>query len=370
MCPNFVQAQSPDDKAIQLKNQITDLENKITSLENQKTTLSKQISIIDSQISLAQLRINQSENDIVALENEIQKLAVEIGKLDVNLNQLTTIFIQQINQNYRLQKQGPPIAFIIFNNFNNFLQQRKYTTTLQKNSQETILAMETTRTNFDIQKTQKEQKQTELEAMRQKLADQKKTLDYQKNSKKKLLEETKNSEANYQKQLAETTAEYNAINNILAGKGDESFVKNVKKGDAIATVIEGRSCNSTGTHLHFTVAKDGTVQNPFNFLKPTSSINDSEGDSFNPSGSWDWPLKPTIELNQGYGNTWAVRARRVGYNFHSGIDISSSSNEVMAVADGKLYRGSYTGQGSCRLRYVRIESDNKIETYYLHVNYY
>ncbi|HRS22635.1 MAG TPA: hypothetical protein P5562_00570, partial [Candidatus Woesebacteria bacterium] len=152
--------------------------------------------------------------------------------------------------------------------------------------------METTRTNYDLQKTQKEQKQIELEDLQKKLVQQKKTLDQQKDVKKNLLAITQNSEANYQRLLAQARAELAAIEGILAGRGEETKVGSVNAGDRIATVISGSSCNSSGTHLHFMVQKDGIVQNPFNFLKPVDYNNDSGGDPFNPTGSWNWPLSP------------------------------------------------------------------------------
>jgi len=367
--PISARAQSETD----LQKQINEYQIQINKLTAEKNTLSNQIKIIDSQISLAQLKINQTENEINQLEADIQRLTGAIGDLDISLNQLTTVFIQEINQNYRLLKQGPPLGYLLFNNLNGFLQQKKYVTTLQKNSQETILKMETTRTNYDLQKTQKEQKQIELEDLQKKLVQQKKTLDQQKDVKKNLLAITQNSEANYQRLLAQARAELAAIEGILAGRGEETKVGSVNAGDRIATVISGSSCNSSGTHLHFMVQKDGIVQNPFNFLKPVDYNNDSGGDPFNPTGSWNWPLSPKIKFNQGYGRTWAVVentwVKRI-YSFHNGIDIGSDNLAVFATHNGTLYRGSFK-EKNCILKYVRVEDEgSKTETYYLHINYF
>ena len=122
------------------------------------------------------------------------------------------------------------------------------------------------------------------------------------------------------------------------------------------------------------------MQNPFSYLKngvdfencSGSSCGSSDGDSFNPSGSWDWPINPRVKYSQGYGPTWATRNTWVGniYNFHNGIDINSPSSEIKAVRSGTLYRGSYSGSNGCRLRYVRVHHDeNGMDTYYLHINY-
>lgn len=354
-----------------LQQKADEIKAELDKLGKKENTLINQIKINDSQINLALLEITRKENEITVLQKEIQKLAVDIGKLDINLNQLTSVFIEQINQNYKMQKQGPPITSILLNNFNNYLSQLRYVTAFQKNSQETILKLETTRTDFDAQKTTKEQKQIELEIKTKELSLKKNDLENQKSSNKKLLQDTKNSEANYQKLLAGIRAELAAIEGILAGKGEEIRVGGVNPGDRIATVISGSSCNSSGTHLHFMVQKDGSVQNPFNYLKSIDHHNDSGGDPFNPSGSWDWPLSPKIELTQGYGKTWAIAntwVKRI-YSFHNGIDITSNDLSVRTPHKGVLYRGSF--KSGCILKYVRVEDpDTKMETYYLHVNYF
>ena len=191
-------------------------------------------------------------------------------------------------------------------------------------------------------------------------------------SKNQLLKITQNDEIKYQDLLQQAQSELEAIEAIIAGRGIETETGSVNKGDKIAYVIQGRSCNSSGTHLHFMVKKDNKVQNPFSFLNNIEHVNDSGGDPFNPSGQWPWPLRSPIKLTQGYGYTWAIQHTWVSriYNFHSGIDIvSNSSSEIFSVHDGTLYRGSYSG--GCNLKYVRVENtQDNTETIYLHVNYF
>ena len=179
---------------------------------------------------------------------------------------------------------------------------------------------------------------------------------------------TQNDEKKYQQLLAQARAEYEAIVGIIAGKGTETEIGKVNQGERIASMISGASCNSSGTHLHFTVSRNGAAQNPFSFLKSVSYVNQSNGDPFNPSGSWEWPIDPPIEFNQGFGSdTWYVRTYHF-YPNHNGIDISGSSLTVKAVKSGTLFRGSYAGYKGCTLPYVRVNhSDDGLDTFYLHV---
>ncbi|KKQ38707.1 MAG: hypothetical protein US54_C0005G0020, partial [Candidatus Roizmanbacteria bacterium GW2011_GWA2_37_7] len=207
----------------------------------------------------------------------------------------------------------------------------------------------------------------QLDALKTTLVQQKAALDQQKDQKQKLLADTQNSESVYQNLLQRAKAEYAAIQQIISGGGSETEMRSVVKGETIATLISGKSCNSSGRHLHFIVKEGESVIDPFSKLKSIDYINDSNGDTFNPSGTWDWPLSPTIYLHQGFGNTWFVRTY-AWYPSHNGIDITGASNNVAAVEDGTLYKGSYTGFNGCALSYVRLKhKDSNISTLYLHV---
>jgi hypothetical protein len=222
-----------------------------------------------------------------------------------------------------------------------------------------------------------EEEKVDQEDLQAQLEEQGRVLGAQKTAKADLLAITRNDEKKYQALLAQARAEYEAIQAIIAGKGEETEVGKVSEGQRIASVIQGASCNSSGAHLHFIVSQNGNTHNPFSYLRAIDYENCSgpgecgAADAFNPSGNWGWPISPKIKFSQGYGSTWAIQNTWVGriYSFHNGIDINSlSSSEAKAVKSGTLYRGSY-GVG-CQLRYVRVDHDDSdLDTFYLHINY-
>ena len=347
----------------------------LINLNNAKLTLSNQIKIIDIQTYQTQLKIYQTETSITILQKEIIDLAAKIGKLDISLNDLTAIYIKQVNQNYRLKKKIPIFSILLSGNFNSFFEQYKYLTLIQGSIQNTLLEMETTRSNMDTQKRVKSEKQQELTKLEASLQSQKRDLNNQKTAKNSLLLTTRNDEVRYQVMLKQAQDELEAIEQILVGSGNEEEVKPVSKGEKIASVIQGAACSSSGTHLHFMVKTGNVAQSPFSRLKSGITYQDnSNGDAFNPSGSWDWPIREKIDFNQGYGKTWSIAHTWVGriYSFHNGIDIASNSSaEVYASHEGKLYRGKINA-GSCTLKYVRVQDkdDSSLSTLYLHVNYF
>jgi peptidoglycan hydrolase CwlO-like protein len=354
---------------------------KINSLENEQNTLLAAINVINSKISLAQGQINQTIAQIESLEKDINTLSQVIGSLSDSQSKLDVVYRAKVRQVYKNHSPSTFTLFLSSDSFASFLSRLKYQKVVRTRDQLILSELEKAKNNFDEQRVQKQNKQEEVETLKQKLIIQKSSLANEQNQKQILLKQTQNDEKKYQSLLAQARAELEAIEAIIAGKGKEEEVRDVSSGETIARVIPGVSCNSSGTHLHFIVAQGTDVKNPFSYLKSGidyqncsgSSCGSSDGDPFNPSGSWDWPLNPRIDLYQGYGDTWAVKNTWVRniYKFHNGIDIKSDNLEVKTVQSGKLFRGSYSGSGGCSLKYVRVHHNaDNIDTYYLHVNYF
>lgn len=359
----------------EIKKQIDDYNQKLIELSKSKDTLYNQIKIFNLKIAQTQLIVKQTQATINTLKNNIVNLTNDINKLDISISNLSAIYVKDVNQNYKLQKKNPFYTMITSGNFNKFFENYKYLSIIQKDNQNTLTKLETMRTNLNQQKIEKAKKQVELEDTEKQLNLQQNNLSQQKSSKSDLLVITKNDEAKYQALLNQAMAEYEAIQNILVGNGDEVLVGEINNGDKIASLIQGPSCNSSGTHLHFMVKVNNSPQNPFNSLKPgVTFIDHSSGDPFNPTGSWNWPLKETIAFEQGYGVTEGIKNKSWFskiYSFHTGIDIySKSTSDVYATHDGTLYRGKFSYNG-CVLKYVKVKDkiNNNLTTLYLHINY-
>lgn len=363
------------DKAADVAKKIEEYQRKLIDLAQQKNTLSSQIQFMALQINLTVLRIQESEEKIISTQKEIEILNSRIVGLDESLDYLSKLLLKKVLAGYK--NRTVSIFNILFDtdNATDLIGKVKYLKTAQQNNQKLLIQVQETKLNFEEQKKLRELKRNQLDALQKQLTLQKSDLNNQKLGKQKLLEVTRNDEQTYQDLLDKARAEYAAIQGIIAGAGTENQLREVKKGDSIASVIPGASCNSSGAHLHFIVQESGTVNNPFNYLKPVdynncsgSSCSSGDGDSFSPSGSWDWPLNPAIKLEQGYGSTFAVKNSWVGriYNFHNGIDINGSSNSVLSVSDGVLFKGSYSV--GCALSYVKlVHKNSNITSFYLHV---
>lgn len=347
---------------------VSELEN----IQKEKESLSKTISLMETQERTTRIKINQTIAKIDILEEEIATLSGKIFRLDTSLNYISKVFIERIRQTYKEGLVNPLMLLFSSSDFGEFISKYKYLKAAQLHDRGLLVSMEETKMNYDEQKKLKEKIQTQMTALKEQLEIQKANLVSQIGSRKKLLEETKGKEIEYQKLLAITRQELEAIQQIIAGKGEETEVGKVNQGQRIASVEiwSRRSACSTGTHLHFEVRENGDLKNPFLHLKNIGLIDESGGDPHQASGDWDWPLNEPIKFNQGYGSgTAAIRARIVGYNFHTGIDIVSDDRTIKTVKSGTLFRGAVACGGGT-LRYVKVDhDDSNMNTYYLHVNY-
>jgi len=360
---------------------ITECQKKAEEKQGQALTLKAALDVLNAKIRLTQARIKQTTAQIVSLEKDVATLSTVLTDLDKTLAELTKVYLARVRESYLRRDPAPLTLFFSSDSFAKFFTRIRYLSVVKARDQLILSEMETARRNYDTQKNAKIRKQQEVEELKTRLVNQQANLSAQQRSKNDLLIQTRNDEARYQSLLSQARSELEAINAIIAGNGNEVEVRDIGGGEVIAHLIDGASCNSSGRHLHFIVADNSVVNNPFNFLKSVDNNNCSgvdgngkcfNGDPFNPSGSWDWPLNPRVQMNQGYGETWAVRNTWVGgiYRFHNGIDIESDSLDVKAVQPGKLFHGTYSGSNGCALKYVRVDhKDSGIDTFYLHVNY-
>jgi peptidoglycan hydrolase CwlO-like protein len=369
------------DKLVCLNKIVAACEQMISESRKEQSTLNSTISVLNGNISIQEWKIQQKNLEISILERELEDIDQRLEGLTISLDRLTTLLVNRVQAHYKQQKINPLTTLFSSDSINKYVSQQRYFSQTSKQTADAMTRAEMQRTVYDSQKTLKEEKQDELDKINAELKQEQQQLINSRVEKQHLLAVTQNNEARFQDLLSQTRSEYEAILAIINRKGIDVESGPVKAGDTIARIIQGPSCNSNGTHLHFIVQKNNNVVNPFDYLKPIehqncsgSSCDSGDGDSFNPSGNWDWPILPTVRMSQGYGTTWAINnkswIRRI-YTFHNGIDINSlSSPNVKAVRDGTLFRGSYGGSGGCSLKYVRVDHDeDNTSTYYLHVNY-
>lgn len=349
-----------------LEKQIQEYQAKLSELNGQKQTLAQALAVLTTQIKLTETKIAANVSQLDKLNVEITDLSGKISSIDYSLTDLTKIFIRRVRETY--MKRGNYDAFLVAQTASlpDVIRTVEYNKKIRDHDREILVSLEKSRLDFNVQKETKEKKQKEIETLKKKLDADKVALSTQVKAKNQLLLETKNSETQYQKLLASAQAELIAIKGIVAGLGKEVKIRSVTEGERIASIIQGASPCSSGTHLHLEIVQNSTRRNPLEYLKNTNLIWDNSDPAQNGTGSWNWPLNDPIRITQGYGHT-SYSSRYTG-DLHTGVDMVNENSAVKAVKAGELYQGSMKC-GSGNLLYVRVKQADNFDAYYLHVNY-
>lgn len=358
-----------EEKLKDVARRIDELEVKLKEVRDRGKTLKSQISYMDNQIKLTNLKIEETENQIVVLKDQIKSLSNKIAKLETSLTSVSEILLNRIVATYKTGDISPIYILLSSDGFGNYFTKAKYVQVAQEHDKKLMFSMQSAKNSYEVQKNLREEKKEKLEYLQKQLEDQKNVLGQQSNDKKYLLEVTQQDEKRYQELIAAAKAEQTAIESAM--RQVMSLLKDgtpVNKGDQIALVgNSGAPGCSTGTHLHFEIRKNETVQNPSDYLKSTPVIWNNQPDGeFSFNGDWDWPVD-SPRITQGYGMTYWARTGFYGGNAHSGIDIVPESSSVIhAPKEGTLYKGTVSCKGS-PMNFVAIKHDNELVSWYWHV---
>jgi peptidoglycan hydrolase CwlO-like protein len=360
------------EKLNDLKNQIADLESKLSAAQSKEKSLSSEIAVLDNQIKLTELRIDATNEEIDELTKDINSATGRIDKLEGSLDDITKILINRVVATYQIGSIEPLEVLVASDDMTDFFHRANYLKVAQENDKKLMYSTVQAKNDYEHQKNIFEDKKTKIESLKTQLESYTQQIEKDKTAKNDLLQVTKNDEKKYQDLLAIARSERSAIEGAYALKLENGTP--VKQGDPIATVgNSGAPYCSTGAHLHFTVRKNGSLENPGNYLRSgvnfSYSYDASQFDYYgtvSPSGSWDWPLSEPVMINQGYGSHGYARAF-YSNGLHDGWDmVSNGSSTIKAPKDGTLYRGATSCRGAS-MNYVAVEHSDGVVTWYFHV---
>jgi hypothetical protein len=172
----------------------------------------------------------------------------------------------------------------------NLFQEHKYLEQVRAHTQELLLTTETKRQDYVQQKTAKQVKQQQVEKLRQQLQAQKADMQNQQAEKKRLLTQTRNDEATYQKLLTQALAELSSLRGFSSSRtGGLLPAQNSPDGWFFSQRDErwGNMCigSSCGTRNSATIEEVGCL------ISDLAMIKKKFGESVTPA---------TIAANSGY----------------------------------------------------------------------
>lgn len=245
-----------------LQGKIKDYQSKLSELSGQEKTLNSQISIMNNQIALTELKIEASKAQLAQLNKDIEVAKDRIKNLEQNINISTKALIKRVNATYQVGSISPWQIFLTSGNISNFLTRLAYLKIVQANDKKTIYAAQESKTNYANEKDLMQEKQAEEEKIKKDLEDYSTQLDQDKAAKQKLLDETKGSEANYQKLLSAAQAQLAGFTRFAQSQGGASLLSGQTTCDDWGCYYNQRDSQWGGLALNntqYTLASDGCL---------------------------------------------------------------------------------------------------------------
>lgn len=292
--------------------QAKSLKNDIAALQLTSKKLSAEIKVIKNKIAAASLTIDRLNSQIADAENSIQ---TTVGGISATLMQTD-------------QEESNSFLEVLLNNpsISAFLDKIESLSQLNQSLKTATDNLKRLKRDLESKNTEAQGQKKQLQNLASDLSDKKKVADYNNAQTSKLLSQTKNQEATYQKILNEKIAARNAFEQELL-----SFESQLK------IAIDPTSLPASG------------------------------------SKALQWPLD-TVAITQYFGNTDFAKTHPQAYNGqgHNGIDLKASIGTPVKAA----LEGAVTGTGDTDTvcpnaswgRWILIKHPNGLSTLYAHLS--
>ncbi|MCK4918829.1 MAG: C39 family peptidase [Candidatus Pacebacteria bacterium] len=181
-----------------LENQAEEYNDIIKDLRIQKQSLENEIELLDAQIAQLDVEIQSTQAKIEQTSFEIENLIANIVQKEEEIkNQKETLkkLLRKINE---YDNESILEILLSSDELSEFFNEAEYVNTIGEKIKETLDNLNRTKQELEEKREEAQEKKSEFEELNKKLVVQKEMVDAQKESKEKLLRETKGKENKFQ----------------------------------------------------------------------------------------------------------------------------------------------------------------------------
>ncbi|MDD5291338.1 MAG: peptidoglycan DD-metalloendopeptidase family protein [Patescibacteria group bacterium] len=179
----------------------------IKQKQKEQASLSNQLSILDNRLAKAELDITAAETEIDRTNLEIEKVNREIAGKEEEINKQRDNLGNVLNLIYRRDQVTTLEVVLLNDSLTDFISQLKYLEDINKGIGESLDTLKRYKSDLEKSKVVLGDKNKEMENLKKDLAGKKDSLEGEKGNKAFILTQTKNSEKEYKRLLAQAKQE-------------------------------------------------------------------------------------------------------------------------------------------------------------------
>jgi len=203
-------------KAIEaLTKEISAYQEQIKTTSKQAETLQGTIKSLTTTEKKLAAELSVTENKISAAELTIERLSLEIGDKESRLDLHENGLAEMLREMRKADSQSFLESLLGYSRLSLFWQENDRRAQLKARVNSRISELSVVKAGLEETKNEEERVRKELASLRAELADRKKTVEYNKKETNSVLAQTKNTEQNFKKLLADRTARKEAFEREL-----------------------------------------------------------------------------------------------------------------------------------------------------------
>lgn len=242
--------------------EIQALKDKISQVQGEAKTLSSAITYLSNKQALTQKQIDATQYQISLLSHDVTSLSGKISSLETSLDAHVEALITNVQVAYKTPEVNPFQLVLASQSFTDYQTRARYLELATAQHSQILKKATAVKLDYDAQKLEKEAKQKQVATLQAKLTAQQKDLVVQEAAKKRLLQDTKNSEGTYQKLLSVAQEQLASFSRFAAAAGGSSLLSNQTSCDDWGCYYNQRDSTWGNLALNgtkYSVASDGCL---------------------------------------------------------------------------------------------------------------